>query len=259
MIYRLYKKYMKKEWRVMEELDLKQLLTIFWNKRIHIISIVLIFLVIGTTYTFMFVKPKYQADTKLLLTQQFELVEEGNVNTKKITQSDITLNQKLVSTYSELVKTKNVLREVTKRLGLSVSEEELRKNITVAQVDDTEFIKITVKNANAVDAKNIANEIAKIFCEKVAEIYNINNVTIVDEAEEPQGPYNISHIRDIALFAVAGLVLSVIYVLIFNMLDSTITSAEQIEKELGISVLVSIPVLRDESRQNQDYVKGGIY
>lgn len=249
----------------MEELDLKQLFKIFWNKRLHIITIVLVFLIIGSIYTFMFVKPKYKSYTTLVLTQS-ELTEKNGENTTNsaqgITQSDLTLNQKLVSTYSELVKTKNVLREVIKELRLNIEEEELRKNVTVSLVEDTELIKITVTNRNALDAKNIANEIAKIFSERVAQIYNINNVYIVDEAEEATSPYNISHMKDILIFMIVGLVVAVIYVLLANLLDTTVKSAEDIEKELEISVLASIPALREDNKTKIKTVnnsKGGIY
>ncbi len=238
----------------MEELDLKQLFKIFWNKRLQIIAIVLVFLIIGSIYSFAFVKPKYKSYTTLVLAQSGGV--SNTEDAQGITQSDLTLNQKLVSTYSELVKTKNVLREVIKELSLTIEEEELRKNVTVSLVEDTELIKITVTNENALDAKNIANKIAKIFSERVSEIYNISNVYIVDEAEEATGPYNINHIKDIAIFMIIGLVISVIYVLLTNLLDTTVKSAEDIEKELGITVLASIPEIKDE--KNPIY-KGGIY
>ena len=157
---------------------------------------------------------------------------------------------------NEWVKTKNVLREVIKELKLKVDEEELRRNVTVSLVKDTELIKITVTSSNALDAKNIANEIAKIFSERVSEIYNINNVYIVDEAEEATEPYNINHIKDLAIFMVIGLVVAVIYVLLANLLDTTVKSAEDIEKELEISVLASIPEIKDEKMLPS---KGGIY
>ena len=238
----------------MEELDLKQLFKIFWNKRLHIIAIILLFLVIGSVYSFAFVKPKYKSYTTLVLAQTDVMVSE-NDKQQGITQSDLTLNQKLVSTYSELVKTKNVLREVISELKLNVEEEELKKNVTVKLVEDTELIQITVTNRNALDAKNIANKIAEIFSDRIKEIYKINNITIVDEAEEATEPYNINHIRDLAIFMVIGLVVAVIYVLLTNLLDSTVKSAEDIEKELEVSVLASIPMLKDEKSLN----KGGRY
>ena len=240
----------------MEELDLKQLLKVFWNKRLHIITIVLVFLIIGSIYSFAFVKPKYKAYTTLVLAQADVMVKDGeNASGQGITQTELTLNQKLVPTYSELVKTKNVLREVIRELRLNVNEDELKKNVTVKLVEDTELIQITVTNRNALDAKNIANKIAEIFSDRIKEIYKINNITIVDEAEEATTPYNINHIKDLAIFMAIGLVVSVIYVLLTNLLDSTVKSAEDIEKELEVSVLASVPMLKDEKTVS----KGGIY
>ncbi len=237
----------------MEELDLKQLVNIFWNKRLHIISIVLIFLIIGTVYTFLFVTPKYKSYTSLVLARS-ESTKENETDTSTITQTDITLNQKLVSTYSELVKSKNVLREVIKNLNINESEENLKDNITVSAVKDTELIQITVTNYYPDRASDIANEIAKVFTKKVGEIYNINNVYIVDEAERANTPYNINHIKDIAIFIAVGLIVSVGYVLISNLLDTTVKSAEDIEKELGVVAIASIPLLKDDTKK----MKGGI-
>lgn len=237
----------------MEELDLKQLVNIFWNKRLHVISIVLIFLIIGTVYTFLFVTPKYKSYTSLVLARS-ESTKENETDTSTITQTDITLNQKLVSTYSELVKSKNVLREVIKNLNINESEENLKDNITVSAVKDTELIQITVTNYYPDRASDIANEIAKVFTKKVGEIYNINNVYIVDEAERANTPYNINHIKDIAIFIAIGLIVSVVYVLISNLLDTTVKSAEDIEKELGVVSLASIPLLKDDTKK----MKGGI-
>ena len=213
----------------------------------------LIFLIIGTVYTFLFVTPKYKSYTSLVLARS-ESTKENETDTSTITQTDITLNQKLVSTYSELVKSKNVLREVIKNLNINESEENLKDNITVSAVKDTELIQITVTNYYPDRASDIANEIAKVFTKKVGEIYNINNVYIVDEAERANTPYNINHIKDIAIFIAVGLIVSVGYVLISNLLDTTVKSAEDIEKELGVVAIASIPLLKDDTKK----MKGGI-
>lgn len=141
-----------------------------------------------------------------------------------------------------------------KNLNINESEENLKNNITVSAVKDTELIQITVTNYYPDRASDIANEIAKVFTKKVGEIYNINNVYIVDEAERANTPYNINHIKDIAIFIAIGLIVSVGYVLISNLLDTTVKSAEDIEKELGVVALASIPLLKDDTKK----MKGGI-
>ena len=228
----------------MEELDLKELFNIFWNKKVQIILIVLIFIAIGVIYTVGFVRPMYSSYTTLVLAT-VENTTGTTETTNSITTTDVTLNSKLVSTYSEIVKSKNVLRQVISNLGIEIEEETLRNNITVNSVKDTELIEITVSNENATYSAKVANEIAKVFTEKVKDIYNINNVHIVDEAEVSNNPSNINHIRDIIIFAVIGFVISAGYVLIANMLDTTIKTAEDIEKGFNVPVLASIPLIEN--------------
>lgn len=226
----------------MEELDLKELFSIFWNKKAQIILLILIFMVIGIIYTVGFTTPMYSSSTTLVLASSGNT--ETNTNTT-ITATDITVNSKLVSTYSELVKSKNILRQVISNLGVHVNENILRNNVAVNSVKNTELIEITVKSENANYAAQIANEIAKVFMEKVKEIYNINNVQVVDEAEVSTVPSNINHTKDVVIFAFVGLVIAVAYVLIANMLDTTIKSPEDVEKGFGIPVLVSIPMIEN--------------
>ena len=225
----------------MEELDLKELFNLFWNKKLHIILKVLIFIVLGVIYTVGFTTPMYTSSTTLLLAGTEK--QEGQAQTtNSITATDITINSNLVSTYSELVKSKNVLSQVISNLGIDINEDELRKNISVTAVKDTELIEIAVTTQNPEYAPRIANETAKVFIQKVAEFYNINNVHIVDEAELSQEPSNINHQKDIIIFAFIGLVVAVVYVLVANMLDTTIKTAEEIEKYFKVPVLASVPV-----------------
>lgn len=225
----------------MEELDLKELFNIFWNKKLQIVLIIAIFAVIGIIYTIGFVTPMFSSYTTLVLATADNT--SGTEKTNSITATDVTMNSKLVSTYSEIVKSKNILRQVISNLSINVSEEDLRNNVTVTSVKDTELIEITVSNENATYAAKVANEIARVFTEKVKEIYNINNVHVVDEAEVSSAPSNINHMKDIVIFAFIGAVIAVAYVLIANMLDTTIKSPEDIEKGFGIPVIASIPLI----------------
>lgn len=226
----------------MEELDLKELISIFWAKKVHIILIVAIFMVIGVIYTMAFVTPKYQSSTTLLLAKVSSDTGTQTQDSDTITTTEITLNSKLVSTYSELVKSKNVIREVRANLGINADEEEIRSGVSVNSVKDTELIEITVTNKDAIYASKIANEIAKVFTNKIKEYYNISNVYVVDEAEVTNTPSNVNHMRDIVMFAFVGLVVAVLYVLVANMLDTTIKSQEDVERVFKVPVLASIPI-----------------
>lgn len=235
----------------MEELDLKELCKMFWNKKIRIILIIAIFIAMGVAYSKYFVTPVYSSSTTLILASN----SNSTITNSTITTTDLSINSKLVSTYSELVKSKSILRQVIYNLGIDIEEEALRKNVKVAAEKNTEIIRITVTNENKVYATKIANEIAKVFMEKVKSIYNIDNVQVVDKAENSDEPSNINLKRDIWIFATVGLVISVFFVLIDNMSDTTIKTAEEIENTYHVPVLASIPVYEEEMQKKKRGVK----
>ena len=131
---------------------------------------------------------------------------------------------------------------------MKIDEEKLRQSVSVSSVKDTELIEIKITNSDPAVAARIANETAKVFIENVTEMYSISNVHIVDEAEVPAGPSNIHRVRDVIIFTFGGIVVSVIYVLLLNMLDTTVKSAEDVEKLLDIPVLATIPFYDPEDK-----------
>ena len=202
----------------MEELDLKELFFMFWNKKLEIILITLMFVAVGIGYSYFFVKPEYTSTTSLVLAQSSS---SGQTGDGAISATDLTMNSKLVSTYSELIKRKAILGQVCENLNIPDSNiQELRGKIKV---------------------NSIANEIAKVFGEKIVEIYNISNVYLLDRAEANAVPSNINHMKDVVIFAFIGLVIAAVYVLIANMLDNTIKTEQDVEATTELLVLSSIP------------------
>lgn len=233
----------------MEELDLKELINMFWTRKLQILIIVAIFLIIGLVYSYLYVEPEYTATTTVILAQSATTTEDGQ---ETITSNDLTLNQKLVSTYSTLIKSDNVLDEVIRNLNIDKTASSLKNNISVSSVDDTDLIQISVTDSNPELASRIASEVVNVFIEKVANgVYKINNAQVWDAAETPTAPSNINHTRDIIIFIFAGLVVSAIYVLIANMLDTTVKSKDDVEKKIGLTVLTTIPLCDFDANVNK--------
>jgi len=229
----------------MEELDLKELLNMFWEKKVAIISVTLVFMLIGILYTILFTIPMYSSSTTLVLVASGGNAVNNQPN-NAITTTDITMNSKLVSTYSVLIKSDNVARQVISNLGLNLNESYLKKNIKVTSEDDTEVIRISVTNEDPKTAAKIANEIVPVFTALVKETYKIENVQVIDKAEVNNTPSNINHIKDVVIFTFIGIVISAAYVLVANMLDTTIKTADDIEKDFKVHVLAEIPLYEIE-------------
>lgn len=233
----------------MEELDIIELLYALKNKIKYIVITVVVFALLGLIYSKFLVTPMYKSSTTFVLSKSKDITiqSENNTNSEAITQNDITLNSKLVSTYSEIIRSKTIAKEVINSLGLDMTISEFISGVTVTSKDDTELIEITVSNSDSKLSADIANSLAEVFREKVNEIYKIDNLSVIDVAEPSDVPYNIGTIKNILLFAVIGLVLSCGVIFIIVYFDDTIKDEKDIESLLNIPVIASIPKLEDES------------
>ena len=216
----------------MEEINLKEVYSYFKSKILWILIAIVVIIVIGNVYTIITREPMYRSNTTIVLVGESK---EG------YSQSDSQLNQNLIGTYSEIIKSRKVLSQVIENLKLKMSVEELSNNITTTSVEDTEIIQITVANANVKDAKKITDEVAKVFSEEIQDIYNLENVAIIDKAELSKNPYNINYVKDNVIYLIVGLVLSFGIVFIMYYFDTSIKSSEVVEEKLGLTVIGVVP------------------
>ena len=224
-----------------EDIDIKRILEIIFSKKIFIILILLLSITLGYVYSYYYKKPEYKSSVTILL-----VADENRVD-KELTQTDLSINSSLISTYSSIAKSTNVIQKTIENLGLNISASKLQKSIEATQIEKTQFLKITVKNENPEVAKNIANELAKVFTEQIKEIYNLENISIVDEAEVESQPCNINHIKDIIIFTFAGMIVSAILVMVIYIFDDTIKDEKEIERNIKLKNIGTLPVDKENN------------
>lgn len=227
----------------MEEIDLKELFIFIKTKTATILLIVIGVCLLGVFYSIFIQNPMYNSYTTVVLGGN------ENSNTQTITQNDITLNKNLVDTYAEIVKSRRVLGQVIDELELSISYDSLCEKISVSAVNETEIIKITVKDEDAIEAKNIANATAHYFSEEIVKLYNINNVNILDEAIVNKSPYNINIPKQLIIYILVGIVLAFGLVFVIFYFDRTIKTVEQVEQKIGLPILGNIEIFEKGGRR----------
>ena len=215
----------------MEEINLLEVFEYFKNKLVWIIASILVALVIGNIFTIVTRVPMYRSNTTILLVGSNE----------QVNQNDVSLNNNLVATYSEIIKSRRVLSQVINNLDLDYTVGELSGNITVGTKTGTQIITVSVSDSNAKRAKNIANEVSKVFAADVKELYKLDNVAIIDSAIQAAGPYNLTYAKDNVIYFAIGLVLSCGVIFVMFYFDTTIKSADSIEEKLGLTVLGVVP------------------
>lgn len=228
----------------MEEINLKDLFSYFFSKWFIVVITLVVAILISTIHGEFIKVPMYRSYTTIVLTRSGD---NGNKNDSSITQNDIMLNQKLVATYREIIKSRRVLGQVIENLGLDMEVSELSHNISVTNEEDTELIKISVSSVNKEDAKNIANEIAKVFSNEIIDIYNIKNVSIIDTAIESNKPYNINIVKETVIAALFGVVLGLAIIFVMFYFDTTIKNPEEIQTKIGLPLLGVVPKVESEN------------
>lgn len=220
----------------MEEINLKELFDYIKERILFIVAITLLIAAFGGLYSTFLKTPLYKSSSTVLLVS-----DDGTASNTGTTQSDVQLNKSLVSTYSELVKSRTVIKNVINNLSLDYKVEELKGKITVANISDTEIITITVVDEDSALAAEIANEVVKVFGDEIKNHYKLQNVSVVDIAEQEEKPYNINFFKEIIIYLLIGCVLSTGTVFVIYYFDTTIKSAEEVEAKLGLPVLGIVP------------------
>ena len=218
----------------MEEIDLKELFTFVKTKIGLLIIITAGVCLLGCLYGLIIQTPLYKSNTTVILSSN---------ESSSLDSSDVALNQKLVSTYAEIVKSRWVLDKVIEELDLEASYEALNNKISVSSVNNTEIIKITVEDKDAIKAKNIANVTANYFTEEVTDLLGLNNVKILDVAIESEKPYNINIVKQIIIYFMIGFVLAAGVLFIIFYFDRTVKSVEQVEQKIKLPILGGVQEL----------------
>lgn len=200
-----------------------------------LILLPIIFLLLSVVLTFFVLKPQYQASTQVLVNQKKE--------TKNVAVQEVQGNIQLVNTYAEILKSPRILDKVSKEYN-KYSSEKLNKMVNVKTQANSQILNINVTDYNKKKSEDIANKVANVFKDDMPHIMNVDNVSILSTANgtaEKVSP-KISVNLIIGLFV--GLVLAIFIIALKEMLDKRIKSEEDVERELNVPVLGSIPKLK---------------
>lgn len=218
-----------------ETIDLREYFAII-KKRFWIIAIItVIAMVVSGVISFFMLSPVYESKSTLIVNT------EKNEDTQMITGDQFSVSQKLAVTYGEIIKSRAVLESVISNLKLDSEYEDLVEKITVSPVKDTQIISISVQDTNPKKARDIANEIPKVFEKEVKRITKANDIQVIDKAILPENPIKPNKMMNVAIAAVLGMMIGLFVVFVLEYLDNKIKTPQDVEKHLDLPILGVIP------------------
>lgn len=241
-------------------IDLRRLFILI---RKHIISILIWMIGLGliaygvAEYVLV---PKYTASTQLLVNRKSADANQAYTNQ----QADINA----VTTYKDIITSNVILKGASKYLAnpvtlvkkatpakkavkakpavykresksYSVSASELASAVSVTTTTSSQVFTLSATAETPAKAQAIANAVAKEFKEQIPKIMDVNNVTIV--AEAPKGTKTFPKVKMItAVGVLAGLVISLLIIIIKDLSDTTVREDSFMTNELGLTNLGEI-------------------
>ena len=218
-----------------ETIDLREYFAII-KKRFWIIALItVVAMVVSGVISFFMLSPVYESKSTLIVNT------EKNEETQMITGDQFSVSQKLAVTYGEIIKSRAVLESVISNLKLDSEYEDLVGKITVSPVKDTQIISISVQDTNPKKARDIANEIPKVFEKEVKRITKANDIQVIDKAILPENPIKPNKMMNVAIAAVLGMMIGLFVVFVLEYLDNKIKTPQDVEKHLDLPILGVIP------------------
>lgn len=225
------------------EIDMGELLCYLAGKAGYIILTALAFAVLALAVTTFCMTPRYTSTTKMyVLNRQ---TNEG------VTSSDLQSSTYLTKDYMEMIRSRTVIEAVIADLNLNSTYERVLGQIDVSAASDTRVIAISVTDKDPYEARDIANAVRNAAAAHIQSVMNTEAVTVVDEANIPTKKSSPSTIKNVEVAGGVGLLLALAVCVVLYLMNDKVTTAEDVERYLGLSVLASMPLEEDEMRKKK--------
>lgn len=218
----------------MEEIDLKELLKEFWNRKFLILSIIVIGIAMIGIFSIFFKVEKntFTANTTILITKkESELEEEKN---------DITQEINIIIS---LINSDIMIEEIENKLNLDVKKESI-----VATSEISNILQMNVTDEKKENAIDISNVIINKLMEKSFNVFQTGNLEIeVINFPDKSCQENIGEKDLKIILVIVPIVLAFGIVFVIYIFDTTIKSKDRIKNELNIDVIEELKLMKKEN------------
>lgn len=263
----------------MEEIELRDIIKILWNKKNIIIITTFLFCIVSffvfaitnsilTNFkaskneeTLYYAETHFIVGTSETMNVSFEQPISDITATTNITQkARVTQTDILFKTYSEIIKSKSALEKIIQELKLDVNPNVLSNQIALSKVSGSDLLSLVVAYSNTDLSIKISEKLINEFSNNLSKAYSMDKLAIIDEPYilsdsdlatsgsissiiTPTSNSNLAFkntIKNTAIFTVIGILLSIGLVLVLDMLNDTIKNESYLKQLANINILTTI-------------------
>lgn len=210
----------------------------------NVVLIVLSFLLISSIYNIFFINKEYESNVKIFIgKQKFKNITETYNN------EEINLYQRLITTYSEVIKSKKLINESIKGSKMNYLQDKykninydlLMENLTVNPIANTQIIEIKYKSLNPQQSYDLLYSITENLISYSKELYPNVNITILEQVHVNLKPLINKKLTIIGLGLILGLIVGIGGIIGVMYLNNTYKNQKSLEEEIGLTVIGVIP------------------
>lgn len=216
-----------------KEIDLLELMHAIWSKIWLVIIVGILGVLIAGGYTKYAITPQYSATSTIYI---------FGTSTSISSIANMDLTDQLSADFQILAQSRAVLEKTLNDLNLDMSYGELASSVSVSNPSNTHFLKLTVTNPDPDVAMEISNKLAEVTSDRVAEVMNTDRPNLMEKAVSPVSPSSPNLMKNAFLGGVVGAALVVLLIIIQVLMNDKISTAEDVQKYLGLQVLASMPL-----------------
>ncbi|MBQ1818143.1 MAG: capsular biosynthesis protein [Clostridia bacterium] len=204
-----------------------------------IIAVTILFGIGGFLFSRYLITPEYESSIMMIVN-----TKQDNITT--VTNDNIQSAKNLVSTYSIIIKSNTVLNQVIENLGLNEEYDTLRHKVYVSAVDDTQVMRIAVRDEDSANATQIINEIASIAPDVIVDAVEAGSCKVISQVVTSDGQVTPNVMKNTVIATAIGFLVVMTAVILINAFRvKKIVTEDDLKKLTGLPILGVIPEVKE--------------
>lgn len=231
------------------QLDLFILFGVLWDHIAAIVVVTILGVLAALCVTFFFINPQYRSGFTAYVNNKSESSRAAD----SLSSGDTSAQQQLTRTYASIITSRPIIEAALQDSGLMYSYEDVKKHITTQIETNTSLINLYVTLDRREDAKKLADSIAKVAPDFVANIVEGSSMKLVSYPIIADKKYSPSYTKAAIIGAIAGFFICAAFVTVRSLLDTKVKNEKELEERFGISVIGTIPNFKGATTDQGGY------
>lgn len=169
------------------------------------------------------------------------VLTRANESNNALTNSDLSASQMLTNDVAKLIQSDRIEGDTADKLHMANLD---GYKIQVTSETTTRVITVSVTGKSAQTAAIVANGLAETTDSVAREVMDVKSINVIDKAVEASSPSGPPRAMYTAVAFLVGIFLAVAIVVIMDMLNTRVRSADELEGLLDVPVIGRIPTIK---------------